>query len=81
VLTKRSLNEIAGDEGSDEWQSNRKAAMRKGAAWLQGSGDRKTQKQNPEANVIKSGVAREKRNSSSTTRKKAGVKKKTRKAA
>jgi bifunctional non-homologous end joining protein LigD len=34
VLTKRSLNEIAGDHGSAEWQSNRKAAVRKGAEWL-----------------------------------------------
>src|SRR5579859_5864679 len=43
VLTKRSLNEIAGDEGSDEWQSNRKAGgktVRKGAEWLLGSGNR-----------------------------------------
>lgn len=29
VLTKRSLNEIAGDDGSEEWQSNRKAAVKK----------------------------------------------------
>ena len=34
VLTKRSLSEIAGDDGSEEWQSNRKAAVRKGAEWL-----------------------------------------------
>lgn len=34
VLTQRSLNEIAGDKGSDEWESNRKAAVRKGAEWL-----------------------------------------------
>jgi bifunctional non-homologous end joining protein LigD len=86
VLTKRSLSEIAGDEGSDEWQSNRKArdskgTARKGAEWLQESVDRKTQKKNPEANVTKSGVAREKRNSPSTTRKRSSVKKKTRKAA
>jgi bifunctional non-homologous end joining protein LigD len=67
VLTKRSLNEIAGDdEGSDEWQSNRKAAVRKGAKWLQTSGNReigksgnrKTQKQNSEVNVTKPGMAR-----------------------
>ncbi|HXO38753.1 MAG TPA: DNA polymerase ligase N-terminal domain-containing protein, partial [Candidatus Acidoferrum sp.] len=94
VLTKRSLSEIAGDERSDEWQSNRKAGdskgmVRKGAEWLQGSrdrkiatsGDRKIQKKNSEANVIKSGAAREKRNSPSTTRKKSSVKKKTRRAA
>lgn len=34
ALTQRSINEIAGDEGSDEWQSNRKAAVKKGAEWL-----------------------------------------------
>jgi bifunctional non-homologous end joining protein LigD len=93
VLTRRSLSEIAGDEGSAEWQSNRKSGgskgtVRRGAEWLIGSGnreigkagDRKTQKQNSEVNVIKSG-ARDKRNSSRTARKKTGVKKKTRKAA
>ena len=66
VLTKRSLNEIAGDEGSDEWESNRKASVRKGAEWLVGSGDReigksgnrKTQKQGSEDEVTKSGAAR-----------------------
>jgi hypothetical protein len=96
VLTKRSLNEIAGDEGSAEWESNRKAAVHKGAEWLQGSvnreigksGDRKTKKQEPQ----KSGVARKSTlstkdvdrhssNSSSTPKKKASVKKKSRKAA
>jgi len=35
VLTDRSLDDIANDEGSAEWQSNRKAAMKKGAEWLQ----------------------------------------------
>ena len=86
VLTKRSLNEIAGDEGSAEWESNRKAAaskgtVRKGAEWLLGSGDReigktgsgKSKKQNPTVNS--------KRKSSSATPKKTGVKKKSRKAA
>ena len=36
VLTNRSLNEIAGDQDSDEWQSNRKAATRKKAGWFKG---------------------------------------------
>jgi bifunctional non-homologous end joining protein LigD len=94
ALTDRSLSEIAGDEGSDEWQSNRKAGgskgtVRKGAEWLQGSvdrakaksGDRTTQRKNPEGKVSKSGVVRGKRNSASTTNKKSSVKKKTRKAA
>ncbi len=35
VLTQRSLAGIAGDEGSAEWESNRKAPIRKGAKWLQ----------------------------------------------
>ncbi|MGZ4816119.1 MAG: DNA polymerase ligase N-terminal domain-containing protein [Terriglobales bacterium] len=35
VVTKRSLKQIAGDEGSREWQSNRSAAPVKGKnAWL-----------------------------------------------
>jgi len=35
VLTNRSLEEIAADEGSEEWESNRKAAPAKGKdAWL-----------------------------------------------
>ncbi len=33
VLTQRTLDEIAGDEGSSEWQSNRKAAVRKRTGW------------------------------------------------
>ena len=37
ALTERSLDEIASDEGSAEWQSNRKATVRKGAEWLQDS--------------------------------------------
>jgi bifunctional non-homologous end joining protein LigD len=94
VLTKRSLNEIAGDEGSDEWQSNRKAGgskgtVRKGAEWLVGSenrgigksGDRKIQKQEPELKAAQSSAAPKKSNSRSSTKKKASVKKKSRKAA
>jgi bifunctional non-homologous end joining protein LigD len=34
VLTGRSLAEIGGDEKSAEWESNRKAPIRKGAEWL-----------------------------------------------
>ena len=34
VLTKRSLDQIAGDEGSAEWQSNRAAATNKKSSWL-----------------------------------------------
>lgn len=34
VLTGRSLAEIGGDKKSAEWESNRKAPVRKGAEWL-----------------------------------------------
>lgn len=34
VLTDRTLAEIGGDENSAEWESNRKAAVKKGAEWL-----------------------------------------------
>src|SRR2546423_13547680 len=46
VLTKRSLNEIAGDKDSAEWQSNRKAATRKSSEWLneEAASKRKTAK-------------------------------------
>lgn len=37
ALTHRSLDEIKGDQGSDEWESNRRAKPRKGAEWLQES--------------------------------------------
>jgi bifunctional non-homologous end joining protein LigD len=89
VLTKRSLSEIAGDEGSAEWESNRKAAVRKSAKWLQvpsdrevgKSGNRKVADQDPETKLIKSGRTTKKSASSSATKKKASVKKKSRKAA
>lgn len=35
ALTHRSLDQIANDQGSAEWESNRSAAPRKGAEWLQ----------------------------------------------
>ena len=34
VLTRRTLNQIAGDEGSREWKSSRPAAKSPGKAWL-----------------------------------------------
>src|SRR3954453_6575735 len=37
VLTKRSLQEIAGDSGSAEWESNRKAAASSKVDWLKKS--------------------------------------------
>ena len=37
VLTKRSLEEIRGDQKSKEWQSNRQAAVKRGSEWLRES--------------------------------------------
>jgi bifunctional non-homologous end joining protein LigD len=34
VLTKRTLDQIAADEGSAEWESNRKASTRSKTSWL-----------------------------------------------
>lgn len=34
VLTQRTLAQIGGDEESAEWESNRKAPVKKGAEWL-----------------------------------------------
>ncbi len=51
VLTKRSLKQIAGDEGSREWQSNRQAAARSKKAWLADAvavADRAKQRSNTE---------------------------------
>lgn len=47
AVTDRSLDEIARDEGSAEWQSNRRAASRKSAQWLQESLDKKTAASKP----------------------------------
>ena len=68
VLTDRSLDEIAGDEGSAEWESNRKGAVRKGAEWLQDSLSRAAKKRAPaKATAKKKSVAKKsavKKNSS-----------------
>ena len=41
VLTRRSLAEVRGDRGSDEWQSDKKVAVKRGSEWLQDSLRRK----------------------------------------
>lgn len=51
VLTERSLEEIANDSQSAEWQSNRPAATRKGTEWLRESLKKKT------ASATKTGAA------------------------
>src|SRR5262245_15948705 len=53
ALTQRSLDEIAHDQGSAEWQSNRKAATRKGADWL-----RESLKKTSRATAAKSGTVK-----------------------
>ena len=83
VLTQRSLSEIAGDEGSDEWQSNRKAAVRKGAEWLV-KDEKKPGEQSAKtkASASKSaGASTQKAPVKKPTSKKSSVKKKIRKAA
>jgi len=47
VLTQRSMDEIAGDEGSAEWQSNRKAVLPEKSKWL---ADALTKKRSQQAN-------------------------------
>jgi bifunctional non-homologous end joining protein LigD len=93
VLTQRSLREIAGDEGSAEWESNRKAQVKKGSEWLTGSGDRvigrsgdrKTKAQELEVSADKSHPLRKERAKdgapSAKSKKKSTVKKKSRRAA
>jgi bifunctional non-homologous end joining protein LigD len=90
VLTDRSLAEIAGDQRSAEWESNRKAAVRKGAKWLLND-----EKQPAERAVKRTSASARKATSTKSARsaeskqpatqksavKKAGVKKKTRRAA
>jgi bifunctional non-homologous end joining protein LigD len=73
VLTQRSLKEIGGDEGSEEWESNRKARVRKGAEWL--VNDKKTSAK-PAANSKTAS-----KNGRGTHRKKSSIKKKPRRAA
>jgi len=54
VLTKRSLDDIRGDEGSAEWQSNRQAAVKRGADWLRGVAAKTTAKKPVKKIVAKS---------------------------
>src|SRR5438477_11617196 len=62
VLSKRSLKQIAGDEGSREWESNRKAKPRKND-WLA-------------ASVAKADASKTKRSAARATPKSVAVKKK-----
>ncbi|MGC2696508.1 MAG: DNA polymerase ligase N-terminal domain-containing protein [Candidatus Angelobacter sp.] len=70
VLTQRSLNEIAGDESSAEWESNRKASVRKGAEWLV-----KDTKKPDKKSANKNAETASKNDESAAARKKATVKK------
>jgi bifunctional non-homologous end joining protein LigD len=53
VLTKRSLAEIRGDQKSAEWQSNRQAAVKKGAEWLRGVAAKTTTKKPTEKSAAR----------------------------
>jgi hypothetical protein len=83
VLTDRSLSEIAGDEGSAKWESNRKAAVRKGAEWL--FADEKKDRKNT-AGKKPAGKTTKTRSAKTTSairkpRKTSGTRKKSRRAA
>jgi bifunctional non-homologous end joining protein LigD len=52
VLTQRTLAEIGGDENSAEWESNRKAPVRKGAEWLFAGKASATQRSAPAKPVL-----------------------------
>lgn len=71
ALTDRSLAEIAGDEGSAEWQSNRKATVRKGAEWLQDSLNRANNKRTPAKTTAKRKSAVKKKSSRKSLKPKA----------
>jgi bifunctional non-homologous end joining protein LigD len=83
VLTQRSLNAIAGDEGSAEWESNRKASVRKGAEWL--VQDEKKPRKRTQAKKTTSGNMKPKcaktKSAGIKTRKTSSVRKKSRQAA
>lgn len=75
VLTGRSLSEIGGDEKSAEWESNRKAPVRKGAEWL--FEDKSTSAQK---NRVKKKSARPQSSTKRATAKPVAIKKSRRKA-
>jgi bifunctional non-homologous end joining protein LigD len=88
VLTKRSLNEIAGDKGAAEWESNRKAGdskrtVRKGAEWLVKDEKRPGEQLAKKKTSASRGAAATKKDASTkkVAVKKSSVKKKSRKAA
>jgi bifunctional non-homologous end joining protein LigD len=86
VLTQRSLAEIAGDEGSAEWESNRKARAKKGAEWLVGKAGNSPRRRGDAEEIGKSkGLPRMNANvqasKASTIKKKSSLKKKSRRAA
>ena len=58
ALTRRSLVEIAGDEGSAEWQSNRKAATSRKNAWLADAIERVQQQHRKESAASNKTVTR-----------------------
>ncbi len=58
VLTKRSLEEIAGDEGSAEWQSNRVAATNKKSSWLSDTLKKVAKKRSDQRSVVSDQVVK-----------------------
>lgn len=87
VLTQRSIDEIAGDDRSREWQSNRKAAVKKspadvkkGAEWLFEDG-KKPRKKAPARKAASNRLKSKPEKSASAKSTKTGTRKKQRRAA
>ena len=73
VLTKRSLKEIAGDETSAEWQSNRAAATNKKSSWLSDTLKKVSSRRSPANSSSRTSPAKKR---PSTSRSSGAVKKK-----
>lgn len=67
VLTNRSLNEIASDKNSAEWESNRKAATQKGAEWLNADAAPKKKPAKGKAGSVKAAKSRKAADGKSTS--------------
>src|SRR3954466_889899 len=75
VLTKRSLDEIAGDQGSAEWQSNRTAATNKKSSWLSATLKKISKKSTADGRQL-TAKAKSKKSSASSASKPSGTVKK-----
>ena len=75
VLTRRSLDQIAGDQGSEEWESDRKSAPSRKNAWLADT-VAKAKRKNLTAEHAKNAEKKEQKKKSSAVSASSAVKKK-----